>query len=834
MIIWAIFSRPGLLFRLSVIGVISVCACQIRPSLDDLNIVAKDLTPPQIVSISPANGASEVSDKPVITFVFNEEMDASTLNSSTITVKTSGGDSAVGSYAYDEAQKSLTFTTLQNLLTNASYTISATSGIKDKAGNAFAGATSSFSTDVCPKAKNGNAVVSGGTVSAIAKLGCILYLGGTFSAVGTAYSYGVPLDVVTGVPNPNFQYKFINGRVRVAIPDGSGGWYLGGEFTKIGDFTRNRLAHISATGEVLPWNPNASSYVYTMQKIGTTIYIGGWFTSIGGIKRNRLAAVDTSGTLTAWNPDSNDIVWKIVPSGLTTLYVGGNFTTIGGTTRNRLAAIDTSGTLLNWNPNADNGVLDMVINGSTIYIAGAFTNIGGGARNLLAAVSTAGVLQAWDPNPNQVVSTLALSNSTLYVGGDFTSIASTARVRLAAFNTATPTNPSLMAWDPGANWSVFKIAVNNSKIYVGGNFTTIGGIAGKNLVAIDTSGNVLSWNPNMDNFVSEIAFQSSSMYLGGPFFSTGGVTRNRLAAIDTAGALQAWNPDADNNVSELAVNVVNDVATIYAGGGFTKIGGVTRNKLAAIDAAGTLQSWNPNPDNAVSALAVSGSGTGAILYVGGAFTTIAGQPRNRLAAFNSAGDLQAWNPDANSNVYGLTISGTTIYVGGAFTTIGGATRNRAAAISSSGTGAVQSWNPNVGTTGDFVSRITIGGTNIYMGGQFNTVGGISRNYAAAVDANGVLQAWDPNPGSNVYDIAIVASNIYVVGLFTTIAGTSTKYFAILNGNGGLVQSNLVANAQVYSLLASGSTVYLGGNHNTIAGNVSPSISSINTDGSMNW
>ena len=64
-------------------------------------------------------------------------------------------------------------------------------------------------------------------------------------------------------------------------------------------------------------------------------------------------------------------------------------------------------------------------------------------------------------------------------------------------------------------------------------------------------------------------------------------------------------------------------------GDFTTVGGQTRNRLAAVDAAtGAVRAWDPEPDDWVDALVVSGS----TLYAGGLFSSIGGQPSSCLAA----------------------------------------------------------------------------------------------------------------------------------------------------------------------------------------------------------
>ena len=64
--------------------------------------------------------------------------------------------------------------------------------------------------------------------------------------------------------------------------------------------------------------------------------------------------------------------------------------------------------------------------------------------------------------------------------------------------------------------------------------------------------------------------------------------------------------------------LTTDGTTIFAGGSFTMIGGQTRNRLAAIDLAGTVLAWNPNLNGTVNSLAVQ---TG-VVYAGGNFGTV--------------------------------------------------------------------------------------------------------------------------------------------------------------------------------------------------------------------
>ena len=75
--------------------------------------------------------------------------------------------------------------------------------------------------------------------------------------------------------------------------------------------------------------------------------------------------------------------------------------------------------------------------------------------------------------------------------------------------------------------------------------------------------------------------------------------------------------------------------------------------------------WNPNPDNYVFPILVSGSS----IYVGGLFTNIGGQARNCIAKLdNVTGSADAsWNVSLNSFCNTLTKSGNDLYIGGSFT-----------------------------------------------------------------------------------------------------------------------------------------------------------------------
>jgi hypothetical protein len=72
-----------------------------------------------------------------------------------------------------------------------------------------------------------------------------LYVGGSFTSVSLNTGNGVLMNANTGdLFLPWFKIPKFNGSVSAVVPDGSGGWYVGGDFSKAGNQTRNRLAHL--------------------------------------------------------------------------------------------------------------------------------------------------------------------------------------------------------------------------------------------------------------------------------------------------------------------------------------------------------------------------------------------------------------------------------------------------------------------------------------------------------------------------------------------------------------------------------------------------------------
>jgi|GEM_PF-5914138 len=157
--------------------------------------------------------------------------------------------------------------------------------------------------------------ITDGGVLAVLPVGNILYLGGGFTRIGPCIPFGVPIDALNGTPDTPFAEP--NGGVSVSVPDGSGGWYIGGGFSLVGDTPRDHLAQIDSSGEVTGWNPGCDGGIAELVISGGTMCVGGSFSVIGGQARSNIAALDpATGQATSWNPGADDDVRAIATNRL--------------------------------------------------------------------------------------------------------------------------------------------------------------------------------------------------------------------------------------------------------------------------------------------------------------------------------------------------------------------------------------------------------------------------------------------------------------------------------------------------------------------------------------
>ncbi|MBX2905597.1 MAG: hypothetical protein KF744_06130 [Taibaiella sp.] len=661
--------------------------------------------------------------------------------------------------------------------------------------------------------------VTDGAVRVMVQRGNSLYMGGNFNYVGRPTGSFIGVTPGNALVNQATWPK-LNGIVYCAVPDGAGGWIVGGNFTRAGDSVRRNLVQIGASGNVTSWNPAPDSTVFCMEISGGNLYFGGLFGKVGtpGVTRNRAAMVSlASGTLGTWNPNANDVVNAIAING-SLAYIGGAFTNVGGIGRNRLAAVDLSaGSATSWNPSADGKVNSLLVKGSKVYVAGAFTAIGALTRNRLAAVSTAtGLATSWNPNVSAEVKSIAIASNLLYLGGNFSSVGGLSRTRIAAVdtNTGVPTSwapvmggrinavvtdgttvyaggdfntvgatpvwqfarlsattgalvGDVLAMPDGATQSqIYTLVRSGSNIFIGGNIYSAGGVRKKNFLVVDLiSDTIVPFNLNSDGPINSFLFNGSNIILGGDFNNVNGVLRDCLASVDSTGTVLSWNPLA---ISGIAMTKVSALAingsSIYIGGAFTFPG--HRHLVRADLISGAIDPWSPDYNYTVNCLLIN-SGN---LFVGrsyGASSTL-----SYLITYNASTDALLTNLPLNSNVLSFHAVPGSVFAGGDFYTLSSASQRYALKMNAS-TGTTVSWSAPIGSPPSVTSILAMAsaGSNLFIGGSFSTIGSVSHKGIAMLNTTtAAVSSWDPQMQGGVSAMYSTNNNLWVSGSFDGIDG----------------------------------------------------------------
>jgi uncharacterized delta-60 repeat protein len=261
-------------------------------------------------------------------------------------------------------------------------------------------------------------------------------------------------------------------------------------------------------------------------------------------------------------------------------------------------------------------------------------------------------------------------------------------------------------------------------------------------------------------FLIETAFSQIGGY--DPSFSPGTITQNEAPVV---------------------VRVVSALSSgkVLIAGDFTKVGGLSQNRIARLTSAGaTDSSFNigTGANGPIRAMLVQTDGK---ILIGGDFTTYNGVTRNRIARLSSEGALDTtFNPStgANAPVHAIALYESNILIGGEFTTFNGTARNRIARVTSTGI-LDSSFDSSRGANGT-VHAIAIGNNysygNIYVGGAFTQFGGQTRNRLVMLDSSGNVD-FRFNRGTGfdgpVYALWANKDNYYDRGLY--VGGDFTSY-----------------------------------------------------------
>lgn len=210
--------------------------------------------------------------------------------------------------------------------------------------------------------------------------------------------------------------------------------------------------------------------------------------------------------------------------------------------------------------------------------------------------------------------------------------------------------------------------------------------------------------------------------------------------------------------------------TVFVGGNFTAArpagsppgsNTVARTHLLSYRlSTGQLLSWAPNLNGQVRAMDTSPDGSR--LYVVGAFTTVNGAARSRIAAFDTTTGnvVTAFDASANGELFAVGASASTVYFAGNMTSAGGVSRPGRAAAATAATGATTAWAPVLSDGRAYAMEVSPDGSKVVLGGSFLTANGSSNPGFGLVGVNSTTGATIPTPANSIIRNAGNSAAIY--------------------------------------------------------------------------
>ncbi len=371
----------------------------------------------------------------------------------------------------------------------------------------------------------------------------------------------------------------LNGTIYAIDVDSNGNVYVGGSFANIETLTDvNNIAKWNSTSkawEALGTTKGVSQTgtVYAIKvDASNNVYVGGRFDTAGGITVNNIAMWNGS-----WNTvGSGSNIGLVGSAGSSTnatvycitlynnkLYIGGTFSFVKGT----LISLNN---IVVWNiPTSlysglgtgvlGNQISSIAIYNDVLYASGNFTTItistGTYTANNIASFNlTSNPNNYWNNLLNGLgtstsyVNSIAIdTNGNLYAVGDFINDGNGNTVnRIAKWSN---NSWSSITYDPGTgpvigvNNEIRTIVIDSTNnIYIGGKFTTAGGVTVNNIALLNNTNNTWYWYNYSYNGIYGITngtypcrilnISKNNLYIGGDFTSAGGdATINYLTYI---------------------------------------------------------------------------------------------------------------------------------------------------------------------------------------------------------------------------------------------------------------------------------------------------------------
>jgi uncharacterized delta-60 repeat protein len=430
------------------------------------------------------------------------------------------------------------------------------------------------------------------------------------------------------------------------------------------------------------------------------------------------------------------------------------------------------------------------------------TLIGGRFTKGIARLNRDGSLDtsfAVGSGTNALVTTILIQpDGKLIISGDFTEFNGVECNKIARLNIDGSLDASFSS-GTGTNTTIIVSTLQqDGKVLIAGEFTNYDGNAVYRVARLNTDG---SLDPFFDpgtgpnGLVRATTLQPDGRILiAGSFTMVNGINRNRIARLNINGSLDVTFIPGDGPDAEVRSVVLQPDGKVLIGGVFTLVDGNIRNRVARLNENGKLDiSFEPieGTNNYINVIALQSDGK---ILLSGEFHLQKGTlVYDRIARFESNGALDttffsAANPNNQIRTILLYPNGKFI-IGGAFSEYAGITRNNIARINSDGSldSAFNTWD---GTDSNVYALAVQPDGKIIVGGVFSKIAGISRKRIGRLYANGAMD-FSFNAGTDIDDGYVIAvalqpdGKVLIGGSFSGIDGGSCRGVGRLNSNGSL-------------------------------------------------
>lgn len=450
---------------------------------------------------------------------------------------------------------------------------------------------------------NGSLIVSGGfsTAGATPANEIAAWNGSAWSALGSGLN---------------------NGALAGAIYPWAGELVVGGTFTQAGGLPASYLAHWNGSS----WSSfggGTASYVFALAGYYGRMVGGGSFNQslLGSTSALNLAGWNGS-NLAAYGTGVNGSVYALKSfkySGLTgdyELVAGGLFTVAGGVTATRIARYDID-PIAAFPPPAwtamgsglNSAVYAIERFNNVTYAGGQFTFSGITPVSYVAQYNaSSNVWQAVGTGMNGAVRALRVYNGYLYAGGDFTTAGGVSTGGLARWN-----GSSWSACGGFFNGQVFSLEVYNGVLAIGGLYPGIN--SSPNLAWYNGTSYGTFGTGGTNARVHALAANGSRLYVGGEFTTAGGLTARHIGYWDGS----SWH-EPDNGTDDMVLALGVYGGEVHAGGYFLNAGAVPTARWARFTETGVPafaqqpSSRSSGPGQTVSFSAAAASGYTGLTY----------------------------------------------------------------------------------------------------------------------------------------------------------------------------------------------------------------------------